>query len=257
MLIINYLSMHLKKSLEYKSSFIMITISQLIYIIIELVAVLALFDKFNLLSMFNKNELILGFSSIWLGYSICEMFGRGFDEFNKIIINGNFDLLLVRPRNIYLQIFGSNICYEKIGRVLFSLALYIYGAIKVIKSISIYKILLLIFMEISSVFIIISLFIVGASFCFVSVEGIEFINIFTNGTRQASEYPLSIYNKAFRFILTFIVPISLINYYPIRYLNGTSNNIMYVFMPLVTIIYLFISVLIFNLGVKKYTSTGS
>ncbi|MBR3162253.1 MAG: ABC-2 family transporter protein [Bacilli bacterium] len=256
-LIKNYLSIHLKKAIEYKASFIMITISQAIYMIIELVAVLALFDNFNLLSMFNRNELILGFSTVWLGYSICELFGRGFDNFYKIIVNGNFDLILIRPRNIYLQIFGNDISYEKIGRVLLSLSLYIYSTIKVINNISITKILLLIFMVIGCVIIIISLFILGASFCFISIEGIEFINIFTNGTRQVSQYPLSIYNKTFRFIFTYLIPISLINYYPIKYLNGSSNNIIYLFIPTLTIIYLLISTRIFNLGIKKYTSTGT
>lgn len=257
MLIKNYLSMHLKKTLEYRMSFILITISQLIYMLVELIAVLALFDKFNLLSIFNKDELILSFSSVWLGYSLCEMFARGYDEFYKIIINGNFDLLLIRPRNIYLQIFGSDICYEKIGRVLFSLVLYVWSAAKVMNSITITKIILLVVMVIGCVFIIISLFILGASFCFISIEGLEFINIFTNGTRQVSQYPLKIYNKAFRFIFTYVIPISLINYYPIKYLNGTTNNIIYIFVPLLTVIYIFISTRVFSLGIRKYTSTGS
>ena len=257
MLVFNYLSMHLKKALEYKASFIMITISQALYLLIELITVFALFDRFNLLNTFNKYELLLGFCSVWAGYSICEMFGRGFDEFSKLIVNGDFDLLLIRPRNIYLQIFGSDICYEKVGRVIFSLLLYIYSCVKVIHNITILKILLLVFMVIACVCIIMALFILGASFCFISIEGIEFINIFTNGTRQVSQYPLSIYNKAFRFIFTYVIPISLINYYPIKYLTDTSNNIMYVFLPFVTIFYLFISIKIFNLGINKYTSTGS
>ena len=112
-LVLNYLSLHLKIALEYKSSFILIMIAQAVYMLIELFAIYSLLIKFDLLGIYDINQVLLSFSTIWLGYSLSELFGRGFDDFYKIIVNGNFDLLLIRPRNIYLQIFGADICYEK------------------------------------------------------------------------------------------------------------------------------------------------
>ena len=115
-----YLSLHLKISIEYKSSFILTVISQTLAMLVELFVVISLFNKFKLLDTYNTYEILLGFSTLWLGYSLVELFGRGFDHFSKIIINGNFDLLLIRPRSLFIQIFGSDICYEKTGRVLWS-----------------------------------------------------------------------------------------------------------------------------------------
>ena len=62
------------------------------------------------------------------------MFGRGFDHFSKIIVNGNFDILLIRPRSLFIQIIGHDICYEKIGRVLLSLGVFIFSAFNDIKN---------------------------------------------------------------------------------------------------------------------------
>ncbi len=256
-LIKRYLSLHLKKSLEYKSSFILTSISQAIYMIAELYAVYALFIKFNLLDTFNKYELLLGFSTVWLGYSICELFGRGFDEFSKIIVNGKFDILLIRPRSIYMQVFGEEICYEKSSRVLMSLFIYIYSASKVITNLTILKVLLLILMVLGCVVIIISLFILAASVCFKTIQGIEIINILTNGSKQVSEYPIGIYRKPIRLFFTIIIPIALVNYYPIDYLSGRTTNIIYLLYPCFTFILFLVSTLIFKLGVKKYCSTGS
>lgn len=256
-LFLNYLSLHLKIALEYKSSFIMTLISQIIAMMVELFTVYSLFNKFQLLDEYNIYELLLGFSCLWLGYSLSELFARGFDHFDRLIINGNFDMLLIRPTSLFTQILGSDIAYEKSGRVVIAFIIFIYSAIKVINHVTFLKILLLIFMVFGCLLTIVSIFIIGASFSFVTIQGLEVVNIFTNGTRQVGQYPMGIYKKAVRLFFTIVIPITLINYYPMYYLTDKTNNIMYVFMPLFTIILFIISKKIFNKGLNKYCSSGS
>lgn len=256
-LIRNYLSLHLKIALEYRSSFILTVISQTFAMFVELFTVMTLLNKFKLLEIYNTHELLLSFSILWLGFSLSEMFGRGFDNFSKIIINGNFDILLIRPRSIFIQIFGCEICYEKIGRVLFSIGLFIFSVSKVVKKITLLKILLLLFMIVGCIIVIMTVFIIGASFTFITIQGLEVINIFTNGSRQVAQYPMGIYKKGIRIFFSSVIPISLVNYYPIRYLSDKSTNLMYVFLPFLTFISFIISIKIFKIGIKKYCSTGS
>lgn len=256
-LVFKYLSMHLKNDLEYRASFILTIIAQGFVMLVELFAINSLFSKFGLLETYDINELLLGFSIVWLGFSLTEMFFRGFDHFSDLIIHGQFDLLLIRPRNIYLQIFGSNICYEKTSRVLVSLLLFIYSSIKVIKTITFFKILSLFLIIFGCVTIFASIFIIGAAFCFITIQGLEVVNIFTDGSRQLTQYPMGIYKKIVRIIFTYIIPITIVNYYPIKYLTGATTNIIYIFLPLLSIIFFIISILIFNQGIKKYNSTGS
>ncbi len=256
-LFLSYVSMHIKVSLEYKISFILTVISQLLSVLLELFAVIALFSKFQLLEEYNPYEILFSFSIIWLGYSIAETFVRGFDHFGELIKKGNFDLLLVRPRNIFLQILGFKISIEKVSRILVALGILIYSSLKIIKTINIFKILLLFNMFIGSIIIFSAIFIIGASFAFVTIEGLEIINIFTNGTRQLTQYPLGIYNKIIRIILTIIIPVTIISYYPLDYLLDKTSNISYVFLPLLSFIPLTLSILVFKQGIKKYNSTGS
>ena len=256
-LIKNYLTNHLKVSLEYRLSFILSLISQALYMLIELFAVYALFSKFNLLKMYNINEILLSFSTIWLSFSFCEMFFRGFDNFSKQIIKGNFDILLIRPRNIYIQIFGSDICYEKFSRVITALGLFIFSSAGLINTFSFWKVLLLFNMFLGGVVLFLGIFIIGATMCFYTIQGLEVVNIVTNGSKQFAEYPIRIYRRALRLIFTFVIPITIINYYPVDFLIGKTNNLLYVFMPLLSFISLFISIKIFNYGISKYYSTGS
>ena len=256
-LFLKYFSIHLKISLEYKSSFIMTIIAQTLAMFVELFTVYSLFLKFKLLDIYNPFELLLGFSTLWLGYSLVELFARGFDHFSRIIVNGNFDILLVRPANLFIQICGTDICHEKIGRVLMTLLIFIYSSTKVISHFTFYKVLLLILMVMGCVVIIFSIFIIGATICFLTIQGLEAVNIITNGTRQVCQYPMGIYKKAVKIFFTTIIPITLVNYYPLDYLTGRTDSILYVFMPILTIIMFFISKFIFKLGLNKYCSTGS
>jgi len=253
----NYLGMHLKSSLEYKSAFILTLISQGLVMVIELFTIYALFSKFKLLSIYDVYSLILGFSTMWLAFSSVEMLARGFDNFYKLIVNGNFDLLLIRPRTLFIQILGSEICYEKFSRVFIAFILFIYSSTKVIRHFSLNKLLLLIQMYLGCTVVILSLFIIGASLCFYTVQGLEAANVFTYGTKQVGEYPMGIFNKTIKFIFTFIIPISLTNYYPIEYLKENTTNVLYLLMPYGSIPIFVVSLFIFRLGIKKYTSTGS
>jgi ABC-2 type transport system permease protein len=68
---------------------------------------------------------------------------------------------------------------------------------------------------------------------------------------------MDIYNKVIRIIFTVVIPITFINYYPIQYLNNTTNNLLYLLCPFAILVFLFISIIVFKAGIKHYYSTGS
>lgn len=256
-LLLHYFSMHIRVTLEYKINFILTLFAQVLIMATELFTVYTLFNKFELLDEFNIYYLFMVFAINWLGFSLAETFGRGFDEFKKLMKKGGFDILLIRPRSIHLQILGNDFAFQKIGRVVASLFLLIFSTYKLIPVLTLDKLLLIILMVLGDFIIIVSLFIIGAFFCFYTVEGLEFINVFTNGSKQVNEFPMSIYHKAIGLIFTFVIPIALCNYYPIEYLVGKSTSFYYFLMPLSSLIFLSISIFIFNLGLHRYSSTGS
>ncbi len=78
-----------------------------------------------------------------------------------------------------------------------------------------------------------------------------------DGGRHMAQYPISIFKKGFVMFFTFIIPYAFVNYYLLLYFLGISNNYLHMISPLLTFIYLGISLLIFNKGIKKYSSSGS
>ena len=255
-LIGKYLGMYFKSQLEYKSSFILTCIAQLLTLSLSYFMVFILMDKFHFLDNYDIYELMLGISIVQFGFSFSECFMRGFDKFSEVIKVGGLDLMLIRPRNIYIQVFGSNIELTKLSRVLGSLVLFII-AISNIDSITWYGVLYLFLLLIGSSMIYAALFIFSACFCFKTVEGLEFMNIFTDGSREFGQYPMGLFRREVILVFTFLIPLACVNYYPISYILGKSDNIWYLISPLMTFILFIISIITFNRCIKHYEGTGS
>lgn len=253
----DYLILHFKSILQYKLSFILSFLSQIFVFFSYYFIILSLFGKFGNLQGFNLYEVLLTFSVIHFGYSMNEAFARGLDQFDHLIIEGEFDRILLRPQKILIQTLGFKIDYVKLSRVLQSIIILIYSLIKLQIKWNILKVLTLIFMLLSSCLLFFCIFLIAASYCFITVQGLEFRNLITDGGKHIAQYPMGIFNKRLLLVFTLLIPYSLVNYYPLIFLVGKTNNIVYMLLPLLVILYIIPSYLIFYRGSKKYLSTGS
>ena len=252
-----YISMFLKSSLEYKSSFILTFIAQLITVSLNSFIVIILMNKFEFLNDYNIYELFISIAIVQFGFSFAECFGRGFDKFSNVVKNGNLDIMLIRPRNIFLLVFGSNIEFTKLSRVIGSIALFVIGITNLNYDLNLLSYLYMMLLLLFSSLIYLSLFIFSACFTFKTVEGMEFMNIFTDGSHNFGQYPMSIFRKEVLMFFTFVIPLACVNYYSIDYILGRSNNILYLISPLMTLVPFVISILLFKKCIKNYEGTGS
>lgn len=251
------LALHLKSELEYKSSFIASFLSQILVFFSYYFIIIALFDKFNNIKGFTMYEVLLCFSIIQFGFAFNEVFARGIDKFDDLIINGGFDRLLLRPKNIIIQVLCSQSDFIKVSRLIQALIILAISLINLDVGWSICKVLCLIFMIISSCIIFFSIFLLAASYCFITVQGLEVRNVFTDGGKHMAQYPIGVFKKGFVLFFTFIIPYGFVNYYPLLYFVGKSDNILFMLSPLLLIFYLIPCIIIFYLGVRKYSSVGS
>lgn len=251
------LSLHLKSELEYRTSFIFSFISQILVFFSYYFVILSLFTKFSNIKGFTLYEVLLCFSIIQFGYSFNEVFARGLDKFDNLIIQGGFDRLLLRPKSIIIQVLYNESDFVKMSRIIHALIILVIALVNLKVEWSILKVICLLLMIISGILIFFSIFLLAASYCFITVQGLEVRNVFTDGGKHMSQYPIGIFSKGFIFFFTFIIPYAFVNYYPLLYIIGKSNNILYAFSPLLLFVYLIPCIIIFYLGVKRYGSVGS
>ena len=251
------LSLHLKSELEYRASFIFSFLSQILVFFSYYFVIISLFLRFNNIKGFTMYEVLFCFSIIQFGFAFNEVFARGLDKFDDLIIEGGFDRILLRPKNIIIQILYNESDFVKASRLIQAIIILIISLIKLNIKWNIFKIVCIFLMLLSGILVFFSLFLLAASYCFITVQGLEVRNVFTDGGKHMAQYPIGIFSKGFVYFFTFIIPYAFVNYYPLLFVIGKSDNIYYAFSPLILFIYIIPCIIVFYLGVKRYSSVGS
>jgi len=252
-----FLAIHFKSLLQYKVSFIFLIFGRFIIIAGEIIVIFFLFDKYHSVKGFTIEDILLCAAVVILAFGIAECFARGFDTFPRIVRNGEFDRIMVRPRNEVFLILAGKLELANISRIIPGVILLIY-AVNIGNVIWTFdKIFTLVFMIISGIVVFSSLFLIYAGICFFTLEGLEFMNVFTDGGRNFGQYPFVIYGESILKFLTFIIPHALFQYYPLLYLLGKTTNRFYMFTPFIAILFIIPAYGFWRFGVKKYKSNGS
>ena len=165
--------------------------------------------------------------------------------------------MLLRPRSIILQVLCSQVELVKLSRLLQAAIIFFIAISHLDIEFSVLKVICLILMIISSIAIFFSVFLTMASYCFFTIQALEVRNLFTDGGKHMAQYPMGIFRRGIMLFFTFIIPYAFVNYYPLLFFLGRSDNLFYCFSPLIVLLYLIPAFLIFRFGMKKYTSVGS
>lgn len=256
-LYMHFVSINIRSMMQYKTSFLLTAIGQFLVSFYVFLGVFFMFQRFSNVKSFTYSEVLLCFSIMLLEFSLAEMFARGFDSFAQMVKSGTFDQVLVRPRNEILQVLGSKFELTRIGRMLQAIIMFIYGIANSEITWTLPKIITVFFMLIGGTALFSGLFLIYAALCFFTLDGLEFMNILTDGAREYGKYPIPVYGKRMLQFTTFIIPYALVQYYPLLYLLDRKTSIWLVFTPLLAILFLIPCYALWRLGVRHYKSSGS
>lgn len=171
---------------------------------------------------------------------------------------GELDRCFLRPVPVLFQVLAETFQPEGFGELIVGIImLSICGDIVDINW-SIGLVLLLIIATIFGALIITSLKIAISSLAFRFKRSGPLLQIIY-GFMSYTRYPLKIYPKSIQIILTFIFPFALVISLPMEIVlfNVYSPLILSFIIIGVSILFLFISILIWNINIKKYESSGS
>ncbi|MEH7299539.1 ABC transporter permease [Neobacillus drentensis] len=254
-----YLQILFKSQMQYRTSFLLLSLGQFFIPFAIFAGLYLLFERFGQIKGWQFFEVALCFGIIHMAFALSECFARGFDTFSSLIIKGDFDRLLVRPRSTFVQVLGSQFEFTRFGRLLQSLFVLIWAVIKLPIDWTPIKMLTLIFMIISGVLIFTGIYMLAATMCFWTVQGLEVANIFTDGGREMAQYPLNIYQKWVSRFFTYVIPFGTVNYLPLLYILGKSegDGVLYLLTPVAGSLFILPCFLVWQFGVRHYRSTGS
>ena len=253
----HYVSVNVRSAMQYKASLLLMIMGQLLVSFSTFFGIHFMFMRFQSVKGYTYGEVLLCYAVVLMQFTLAEMFARGFDMFAGIVRRGEFDRILVRPRSAILQVLGAKFEVSRIGRMAQALIIFAYvvGSSAVVWTPG--RVLALLLMTLGGTLLFAGLFLIYAAICFFTLEGLEFMNVFTDGGREYGKYPLDVYGSGIMKFSTYVIPYTLVQYYPLQYLLGRSDNWAYALCPLGVGLFLLAAYAFWRVGVAHYTSAGS
>jgi ABC-2 type transport system permease protein len=254
-----------RSQMQYRTSFVLEAVAQFAGNILDFVVVLIFFARMPTLGGWSLPEigLLYGLSSVAFGLADMVIAGFDYAYFGPNMVRlGEFDRVLIRPVNAFLQVLTSQFTLKRLGR-------FGQGAIVLIWALSALHV---VWTPIQMVFMLVTLaggmlffsglFILGSGISFWTVDSLETLNMLTYGGQFLTQYPLTIFGEFMRSFFTFVIPMAFINYYPTLWLLGKPDPLggpswLAFLAPFICGLMFLIGVRVWYHGVRHYASTGS
>jgi ABC-2 type transport system permease protein len=249
-------------AMQYKLSFVLMSLSTMAFWIFEFVAIATFFRHVPHLGGWSFTEVAFLYGVGATAFSVAEIFATGFDELPRHIRQGTFDRVLVRPLGAFFQTFAAGLGFRRLGRIAQCVAITAVALALLGVEWRADKVAVLALALASGVAIYFSIFVAGAAYSFWTVQGTEIVNVFTNGGQFITSYPLDAYAGWLRRALTFVIPLAFVGYYPVLYVLDRPAPMglpdwTRLLSPLVAALFVLIAARAWSAGVRRYVSTGS
>lgn len=253
-----YIKMNFLSGMQYKGWPLMIL--QVFFVVIaDPISLIFMFSRFGSIGPWSMERILLIYAMALTSFGLAETFFRGFDYFPwKMVQSGDFDRLLLRPRSLVLQVAGSYFHIHRMARVV-SGSFAIFWCLKRMRVVLSPADCLILLLALTGGFLTyIGVFIFTSGIAFFTVKALDWIYIFTNASYQITRCPIEYIPKTLRHFFTFFMPMLLISYYPASVICGWGEPDLLGFLSLPAgSLFLLFSLIIWRIGVRHYTSTGS
>ncbi len=258
---IHAVKMLFKSALQYRASLLMQVIAQFVMTGGELMAVVVLLSRFQVVGHWGAGEIMFFFGVMQATFALTELLGRGITSFAWFVQRGEFDALILRPRPLLTQVMVSQLDPRRLGGVLVGVIAVLAAGTRLNIQWTLLKALLLTEVVLGSILLLLGLFMIEATVSFFSVKSIEMVNILTYGGRSACQYPVDVYPGVLRFLFTYLAPFAMCMHWPVSYIIGAAMVEMpvwgYFLTPLAGAAFFALMVRVWYLGVRRYRSTGT
>ena len=252
---------NVRAQMQYRLSFAVLTAFDFLIIVSDLVPVYLLVRYFGHLEGWTFAELALLYGMVGLSWGLVETALRGFADFGAYLVQGDLDRWLLRPRSIVLQVAAYRFEARKLGRIL-QAGLVLILAIGVLE-LPLRGVAWALLGVAGGVLFFAGIVMLGAASQFWTLgETSELQNMLTYGGSAALVYPVSVYSRWFRRVVTYGVPLAFVNYFPaLAALGRTASEGWPVFMPWLSLPVcagvLGLGLAAFSRGLRRYESTGT
>lgn len=257
-----YIKTFFKAKAEYRTSFFLGILANFYCYFITYVSYWVLTNGAGAIAGWDFSDLSILYGLSMITYSISgTLIWYSAYHLEESILSGQLDIMLIRPqgliRQLIFQRFGDTFLGQIVVTVIFLCGAFALRTEKLEWQLVLYLILAVI----GGIFLQTGSMLLFGAVSFWTMKSKELIDIIFYDLRDMTKYPLAIYPRAVRVLLTFVLPWGFINYYPAMMITeknaGALETALGIAAPFVGVAWFFLGLLVFRVGVRRYTGAGS
>jgi ABC-2 type transport system permease protein len=252
-----FLLQQFKSYAEYRMNFIIGASSTFFMQAANLLTLWVVMQQIPSFNGWSFYELLLIYGLITLSKSINHMFADNLWTVGRVYIrSGQFDRFLVRPLDPLFHLIADRFCYDGVGNFLVGFILLVTALLGLNITLTPLMVVYVVVAVLSGGGIFIALNLITCVSSFWIMDSVPVTRaVFDN--HLFAQYPLTIYPRAVKLLLTWLIPYGFASFYPASYILGRDVNLYVWAGPVVAAILLFIGYKFWQFGLRSYSSTGS
>ena len=251
----------LRSQLQYRTSLALETVGMFVTGFLDFAVILVLFHNVPALGEWTIAEVALLYGISGCAFALTDMAIGHLDLLSRLIRDGNFDLVLVRPRSTLFQVVTSDFHLRRVGKAAQALIVLAYALTANDIDWTVARVAVFAAALLAAVAIFASVWIAFICIAFWTVEGTETANTFTYGGHFLTQYPINIYDAWLRRFLAYFVPMAFVAYFPALYVLDKPDPLglptfLQVISPLVAVAAACAAGFVWRIAVRHYRSAG-
>ena len=253
---------YVRSRLQYRLSFGLMCLGIVISEVCLLGLLGAMLAKFRTINGWTWAEVVFLYGLGNLAFSLMRIVGSQLDDFDRYIVRGELDGVLIKPVPPLFYLLASRVELIHISRALTSIVIFVVALhladIRWTLSVALFSLITIL----SGSLIMFTFVLISATVALWTTKSGKLTDLLISATKEAAAFPLSIYPLAVRLLLTFLLPIGFVTYYPAQRLlqKGEFLGMPESFQfsaPIVALVMLCITYFLWCSGLRRYHSTGS
>jgi ABC-2 type transport system permease protein len=247
---------------SYRASFALDLATNALIPVVEVAAVVAMFQVTRSLGGFTAAEVVVMFGFSATAFALADLSVGNIERLRFYVRQGLLDAILVRPLSPLGQLLALDFTVRRVTRLAVALAVLLVALARVEVAWTPARIGLIPVAVLAGALFFCAVFVGTASIAFWWIDSGEFAASFTYGGRDFTSYPMTVYSGFFRWAFAYSLGFAFVGYYPALALLGRDDPLgapawVAWGTPVVALVAAAVAAALWRVGVRHYRSTGS
>jgi ABC-2 type transport system permease protein len=251
------LGQQMKAILAYEADFVILMISAGIVQITGFLFIWTVFARIPNINGWTFWQVVMMYSLIFITEGVGSLFFEGTWRLSRLVYNGNFDQILLRPVSPIVQVLAGAVGFNGLGNIITGGMLLAVSLGNVGVAWTPGRALMLMILVASAATIRVAINLGTSATAFWIRAPWSMVPFFVHQLGEFAKYPITIYSLGVQAVVVLVIPFAFVSFFPTAYLfNIEAWSAIGLLTPLVAVYCLLVAIWVFRRGLRRYESTG-